>query len=264
MDFTAKEHYAIEDLVQIVRLLRSPQGCPWDREQTHASIRKNLIEEAYEVAEAIDLGEKELLREELGDLLLQVLLHAEMEQEAGVFGFDEVCDAICKKLIYRHPHVFEVEQNLNSGQVLANWEALKNTEKGRQSAAQRLDSVPVSLPALMRSEKLQQRALDFGFTYKDVYGALDDLESEIHELKQALHAQEEPGPEMGDVLFSAVNVARELHLDAEEELSHSASRYARRVKEVERLALENGQDPRNLPPETLHIYWGMAKEKDDG
>ncbi len=264
MDFVAKDRYAIDDLVSIVRLLRSPNGCPWDREQTHESIRKNLIEEAYEVAEGIDLGDKALLCEELGDLLLQILLHSEMEREVGVFAFDDVCDQICKKLIYRHPHVFETKETLSSGQVLANWEELKNAEKGRESAKERLDSVPASLPALMRSSKLQKRALDFGFEYKDVYGALDDLESEIRELKEALSENGDVAGEMGDILFAAVNVARELDLDAEEELSRSADCFAKRVKTVECLAKQDGHDPRKLDATQLDAYWKAAKQKQAG
>ncbi len=261
MDFEAKERYTIQDLVDIVRLLRSPDGCPWDREQTHTSIRKNLIEEAYEVAEGIDLDDKELLCEELGDLLLQILLHAEMEREANVFNFDDVCDKISKKLIYRHPHVFETQDTLSSEEVLSNWEALKNAEKGRESAADRLDSVPIGLPALMRSTKLQKRALEFGFQYKDVYGALDDLESEIAELKEALRGEGDIRSEMGDVLFGAVNVARELELDAEEELTRSADCFATRVKLVEQLAIQEGHDPRRLSQPLLDKYWGQAKQK---
>ncbi len=263
MDFVAKESYAIKDLVEIVRLLRSPQGCPWDREQTHTSIRKNLLEEAYEVAEGIDLDDKSLLCEELGDLLLQILLHSEIEREEGVFDFDDVCDSISKKLIHRHPHVFESHETLSSEEVLANWETIKNSEKKRETAKDRIDSVPASLPALMRSSKLQKRALDFGFRYKDVYGALEDLESEILELKAALNGDGNTSREMGDVLFSAVNVARELNLDAEEELSKSADCFAQRVKTVERLALQDGQDPQNLSLDCLDRYWRLAKQDED-
>ncbi|MDL2252854.1 nucleoside triphosphate pyrophosphohydrolase [Ruminococcaceae bacterium OttesenSCG-928-I18] len=262
MDFVPKSHYTIQDLVNIVRLLREPGGCPWDREQTHESIRKNLIEETYEVADAIDQKDTDLLCEELGDLLLQILLHTRMEEEAGHFTFDDVCDGICKKLIYRHPHVFDARQDLSSPQVLANWENLKNSEKGRQSAKDRLDSVPNSLPALMRSTKLQKRALDFGFTYKDANGALDDLESEVAELKEAIRLGREIDHEMGDVLFSAVNVSRELHADAEEVLSQSANRFADRVKRVEELAQRDGLDPTQLSEEQLDAYWREAKAQE--
>ncbi len=260
MPFERKKHYTIADLVEIVRVLREPGGCPWDREQTHASIRSCLIEETYEVADAIDQNDPQLLCEELGDVLLQILMHSRMEEEQGVFGFDDVCDGVCQKLIYRHPHVFGTQQDLSAGQVLANWEKLKNTEKGRESAEDRLDSVPASLPALMRSAKLQKRALDFGFRYKDVRGALQDLESEIAELKEALDDPAEARQEMGDVLFSAVNVARELKVEPEEALTRSANRFASRVKAVEQMALAEGRDPRSLDDETLDRYWNEAKK----
>ncbi len=260
MHFKTKDQYTIADLVEIVRVLREPGGCPWDREQTHASIRSCLIEETYEVADAIDQNDPQLLCEELGDVLLQVLMHTRMEEEQGVFGFDDVCDGICKKLIYRHPHVFGPQQTLNAGQVLANWEKLKNTEKGRESAQDRIDSVPRSLPALMRSAKLQKRALDFGFRYKDVQGALRDLESEIAELKEILEDPVQAEQEVGDVLFSAVNVARELKVEPEEALTRSANRFAERVKTVEQMALAEGKDPRDLDDAHLDRFWNEAKK----
>ncbi len=263
MEFVPKEFYNAEDLVQIVRMLRAPGGCPWDREQTHESIRPNLIEETYEVADAIDQKDETLLCEELGDLLLQILLHTAMEEERGAFTFNTVCDGISKKLIYRHPHVFGEQKQLSSGQVLANWETLKNREKGRASAKDRIDSVPKSLPALMRSAKLQKRALDFGFCYKEnAQGALQDLEGEIAELKQALQAGEDPEWELGDVLFSAVNVSRELGVEPEEALTRSANRFAERVKAVEQFAQEEGKDPRALDRDTLHRYWNLAKAQE--
>ncbi|MDL2219697.1 MazG family protein, partial [Ruminococcaceae bacterium OttesenSCG-928-O06] len=179
MQYPGTGPYTMDDLLEIVRILRAPGGCPWDAEQTHASIRQNLLEEAYEVADAIDRQSTEDLCEELGDLLLQVALHVQMEQEAGGFSFNDVCDAICRKLIYRHPHVFGQVQQLATGQVLDNWEKLKNAEKGRDTAASRLDSVPQSLPAAMYAEKVQKRAAAYGFCYADTAAALADLASEV-------------------------------------------------------------------------------------
>ena len=263
MEFEWKKDYTVQDLFDVVRLLREPGGCPWDREQTHESIRKNLIEETYEVVDAIDQQDAHLLCEELGDLLLQIVLHARMEEEAGRFTFDDICDGICKKLIHRHPHVFGTQKASSAEQVLDNWEKIKNQEKGRESAKDRLDSVPQSLPALMRSTKLQKRALDYGFSYKDVNGALQDLESEIAELKEAIRLQQSIENEVGDVLFSAVNVSRELHIDAEEALTSSANRFSQRVKAVEALALTDGENPRQLNDEQLDAYWQKAKKAAD-
>lgn len=262
MEFAQKQRYDIQDLVEIVHILRSPGGCPWDREQTHASIRQNLIEETYEVAEAIDLADDHLLCEELGDLLLQIALHAEMEAETGRFTFDDVCDGICKKLIYRHPHVFGEGQDLSTRQVLKNWEALKNTEKGRETAADRLDSVPQSLPATMRAAKVQKRAGDFGFTYPNAEAALLDLESEVRELREAIAQGSGQAGEAGDVLFSAVNVARLVKCDAELALTQSTNKFAARVKAVEAMAQTSGKTLEGLDAETLDAYWKQAKAEE--
>ena len=194
MGFTPKERYDAQDLIRIVAQLRAPQGCPWDREQTHASIRMNFIEETYEAVDAIDQNDAHLLCEELGDVLLQVALHSQMEAEKGTFSFDDVCDGICKKLIYRHPHVFGESSAATTGQALANWEALKNAEKGRATAKDRLESVPRSFPALMRAAKLQKRAGAYGFAYQKPEDALNDVKDEMAELEQALEPTPAPEP----------------------------------------------------------------------
>lgn len=266
MDFVRKERYGIQDLLKIVHILRAPGGCPWDSAQTHTSIRQNLIEEAYEVVEAIDLADAPLLCEELGDLMLQVALHAEMAAETGAFGFDDVCDGVCQKLIYRHPHVFEGAGELSEGQVLKNWETLKNLEKGRETAADRLDSVPASLPGPMRAAKVQKRAAAYGFTYPDAHAAIADLESELAELKQALAQGRGEAEEIGDVLFSAVNVARLLHCDAEYALTASTNKFAARVKAVAVMAAQAGTPLEDLDAVALDVLWKRAKaaEKQDG
>lgn len=155
INFEYKEHYTVEDLREITRILRHPGGCPWDIEQTHESIRRNFIEEAYEVAEAIDEGSTPHLKEELGDVLLQVVFHASIEEDAGRFDLDDVADGICKKLIYRHPHVFAGQKTDSVGEVLVNWEELKRQEKGQATATDTLNSVARSLPGLWRAEKIQ-------------------------------------------------------------------------------------------------------------
>lgn len=260
MEFVRKKKYDIGDLVHIVQILREPGGCPWDREQTHTSIRSNLIEETYEVCEAIDLADQVLLCEELGDLLLQIVLHTRMEQEAGTFNFEDVCDGICQKLIYRHPHVFEAEEQISTETVLDNWETLKNAEKGRESARDRLESVPASLPALMRSQKVQKRAGKFGFGYNGVAAALADLEDEVCELREAIETGANVDGEVGDVLFSAVNVAQKAGTDAEESLTRSCERFVSRVEKVEELAAKGyGKALGEISDAERDLLWKEAK-----
>lgn len=259
MDFKQREHYQIQDLLKIVAILRGPGGCPWDIEQTHNSIRQNLIEETYEAIEAIDLADSRLLCEELGDLMLQVALHTQMAQESGEFSFDDVCDGICKKLIFRHPHVFENAQDLSCQQVLTNWEALKNQEKGRSEAEHRLESVPKSLPSAMRAAKVQKRADEYGFAYPDAKRAIEDLESELAELKAAI-SHENVEEEIGDVLFSAVNVARLFKLDAELALTKSTDKFVARVKAVQKMAKELGILPQSISQTQLNALWQRAKD----
>ena len=186
INFEYKEHYTVEDLREITRILRHPGGCPWDIEQTHESIRRNFIEEAYEVAEAIDEGSTPHLKEELGDVLLQVVFHASIEEDAGRFDLDDVADGICKKLIYRHPHVFAGQKTDSVGEVLVNWEELKRQEKGQATATDTLNSVARSLPGLWRAEKIQSKAEKAGFEWPNVQAAMDKLEEELNELKTAV------------------------------------------------------------------------------
>lgn len=262
-EFSQKERYDIADLIGIVRLLRAPDGCPWDREQDHRSIRKNLIEETYEVAEAIDMRSVPMLREELGDLLLQIVMHAQMEAEAGNFTFSDVCNEICQKLIIRHPHVFGDVQVGSSGEVLKNWEAIKQQTKGQVTAAQTLESVPKTLPALMRAGKVQHRAAKVGFGYPDVAAAFCDLESEVRELSAELQAEnrQAAAQEAGDVLFAAVNVVRQLGQDPEELLGETTDRFVRRVGESERIAAEKGRALQDCSPLELDACWREAKDK---
>ena len=262
VDFQYKDSYGVKDLEEIVRLLRAPGGCPWDAEQTHQSIRRNFLEEAYEAVEAIDEGSPEHLKEELGDVLLQVVFHALMEQEAGRFDLDAVADGICKKLIYRHPHIFGDAGAQTPDEALQNWEALKRREKHREGAGDDLDSVPAALPALMRSRKVAKRAADHGFTYPDAQAAIADLEQELTELKQAVaqgsaDAQQE---ELGDVLFSAANVSRFLGCDAEEALDAATVKFVRRFREMERLAAQQGCAVDDLSAAELDKLWKRAKE----
>lgn len=263
IDFKQKENYDIYDLIKIMELLRSENGCPWDREQNHESIRSNVIEEAYEVADAIDSGSKEMLVEELGDLLLQVVFHARMDEEAGGFNFDDVCDGICKKLVYRHPHVFGDTDADTSDQVLKNWDALKKKEKKQESFTDTLNSVPKAFPALMRSQKVQKRAARAGFDFDNISDVYDKVAEEMVELSDAdtLNDSKKVFEEYGDLLFSVVNLARFLNIDAEEALAASTDKFISRFEKVEQLAIERGIDMPNTPITELDKLWDQAKGK---
>lgn len=263
VDFEFKENYRISDLLQIMRILRGEGGCPWDREQTHQSIRRNFIEETYEVVEAIDNGDTALLLEELGDVLLQVVFHTQMEAEQGAFSFDDVCDGICKKLILRHPHIFGDVTAETPDEVLKNWDEIKKQEKGQKTQSEAVRSVPKTLPALMRGAKVQQRAAKTGFDYPDLSDALGDLESELAELKEAISGGDRAAvdEEFGDLLFSCVNVSRFLHLDAEESLTRSTEKFIRRFSEVEKLAEQNGADMKTASLDELNQLWAQAKKQ---
>ncbi len=262
-DFKFKERYDVNDLVEIMRILRAPGGCPWDAEQTHESIKKNLIEETYEVIEAINKNDKELLCEELGDTLMQVVFHAQMEKEAGAFDFDDVSDGVCKKLIERHPHVFGEVAISGVDDVLTNWDAIKRKTKGQKSTTESMQSVPRELPALMRATKLQKKAADVGFDWNDVSGALDKLEEEIAELRAAISNEDKENmtEELGDVLFSAVNVSRFIKTDAEEALTAASDKFLSRFTTVESLAKEREIDMKSAGIAELDKLWDEAKVK---
>lgn len=259
--FEFKEKYNVYDLVDIIRILRSENGCPWDIKQTHESIKKNLIEETYETIEAINKKDPDMLREELGDVLMQVVFHAQMETEKGVFNIDDVADENCKKLIERHPHVFG-EVNVNGvDDVLTNWDAIKRKTKGQKSTSEAIDSIPRELPALMRATKVQQKAAKAGFDWDEVNGALDKLSEEIEELKAAVANGDKANinEELGDVLFSAVNVSRFVDTDAEESLTDATDKFVGRFKTVEALAAERGIDMKESDIATLDRLWDEAK-----
>ncbi len=263
VDFTLKDNYNCDDFIRVMKLLRAPGGCPWDREQTHESIKKNLIEETYEVIEAINKQSPEMLREELGDLFMQVIFHTVMEEEKGNFNFDDVTDEVTKKLIIRHPHVFGDVTAETSDEVLVNWDAIKRQTKGQKTTSDSMASVPRELPALMRAAKLQKKAAGVGFDWDNVSGALDKLSEEIAELRAAIEGgrAEEINEEFGDLLFSAVNVSRFLKLDAEESLTASSDKFLARFTEVERIAAERGIDMKDAPLEVLDAIWDEVKQK---
>ena len=230
IDFISKDRYCFEDLVRLVHLLRAPGGCPWDGAQTHESIRRNFLEEAYEVCEAFDRDDPAMMREELGDVLLQVLFHTDIEQDAGRFTLDDVCDTVCKKLVFRHPFLF-------GGEDLG-WDELKKREKGQHTAAETLDAVARSLPACWRAEKLQKKAAKTGFAWESAPESLDKLEEEL-----------------GDVLFAAVNAASCLGLDPEAALHKACEKFIGRFGAMEQAALSRGAQLETLTrPELLQLW----------
>lgn len=263
IDFQFKNCYDVNDLIEIMRVLRAPGGCPWDAEQDHLSIKKNLIEETYEVIEAINKDDKSLMCEELGDLLMQIVFHALMEEEKGVFDFNSVSDGVCKKLIERHPHVFGEVSVSGVDDVLNNWDAIKRKTKGQKTTTDSMLSVPRELPALMRAAKLQKKAADVGFDWDDVSGALDKLEEEIAELRAAISNKdkENMNEELGDILFSAVNVSRFIKSDAEEALTAASDKFLGRFIEVEKYAAERGIDMKTASLEELDALWDEAKKQ---
>ena len=259
VNFELKSHYDYEDLLRVIHILRSPGGCPWDQEQTHQSIRREFLEESYEAVEAIDTGDVALLREELGDVLMQVVFHADIEADAGRFTMADVVDEITKKMIYRHPHVFADVQADNTEQVLVNWEQLKQTEKGQKTATDTLDSVARTLPQLWRAEKIQKKAAKAGFDWADISGALDKLEEETAELREAVASGSGVEEELGDVLFAAVKVARFAGVDPEVALNATCEKFIRRFRAVEEAVTARGAAMKDLPLEELTALWNQAK-----
>lgn len=260
-DFQFKSKYDVNDLVKIMQVLRGENGCPWDREQTHESIRKNLIEETYEAVEAIDKQDTNLLCEELGDVLMQVVFHAQIEAEAGVFDFSDVTDGVCKKLIERHPHVFGDTEVANSDEVLVNWDKIKSASKNRKTATDKMLSIPRQLPALMRACKVQEKAAKVGFDWPDAEGALQKFEEETGELRTAMQRQDADNieEELGDLLFSVVNAARLLSVEPEEALTKSTDKFLNRFSVVEKLAGDRGVSMENASLQELDRLWDEAK-----
>ena len=259
--FKIRDHYNCEDLVEIMKILRGDGGCPWDREQDHRTIRNDFLEEVYEAVDAIDNGDVDGLKEELGDVLLQVIFHSQIESEKGGFDFESVCDGICKKLILRHPHVFGDIRVENSKQVKENWDKIKKVEKGQATATETLKSVPKAMPALMRSRKVQSRASKAGMDFETIEDTFKSLEEEIGELRNAIEQKDGSGcfEEMGDVLFSAVNVARFLKVDPEESLTSSCDKFIKRFEKAEKAAEEMKIDMKEATASQLDEIWKRIK-----
>lgn len=255
---------AFDDLVGVMRMLRSEEGCPWDREQSHGSLKPYIVEETYEVLDAIDRGDDEELREELGDLLLQIVFHAQIASEDGRFTIEDVARSIVQKLKRRHPHVFGDVQVENSQQVLKNWEEIKRGE-GKSSV---LDGVPRGLPALLKARRVQDKVRRVGFDWEDPAGAFDKVREEFEEIQKALREGNRNGieEEFGDILFSLVNVSRFLDIDAEESLRRTIDKFSRRFRYMEDRIAERGEGSiEDLSLEELDALWEESKkETEDG
>ncbi|MDW8341225.1 MAG: nucleoside triphosphate pyrophosphohydrolase [Geminicoccaceae bacterium] len=256
----------IERLLEVMRRLRDPEkGCPWDKEQTFATIAPYTIEEAYEVADAIrreDWGE---LEGELGDLLLQVVYHAQMAQEAGLFDFDAVAHGIADKMIRRHPHVFGEARIEDAAAQRRAWEEAKATERAAKGEGSVLDGVPLALPALARAEELQRRAARIGFDWPEAAPILDKIDEELRELRASLRAREERArlaEELGDLLFAVVNLARRLEIDAEAALADANAKFERRFRALEARARANSGDPARLGLDALDALWEAIKREE--
>ena len=261
VEYQQKDKYYINDLIDIVRLLRSEGGCPWDIEQTHQSIRQDFLEETCEVLEAIDLNDSDLLCEELGDVLLQVVFHCRIEEENNSFKFDDICDGICKKLIIRHPHVFGEVKVDSTSDVLANWDAIKMETKHQETYTETLESVAKSLPALMRAQKVGKRAMRAGMDFNSTEDAMACISAEKTELDEAVSAGDKSRieEELGDLLFSCVNTARHLGIDAELALKNATDKFIKRFSVTENLVRSDDVDMKSLPIEELEKYWNKAK-----
>ena len=259
VDTASFDDVDIQPLVDVMRTLREPGGCPWDREQTHASIRSNMIEEVYEYLEAVDAEDTEGMREELGDILMQIVFHARMAEEAGRFDLQDVIDEVVDKLIRRHPHVFGETKVTGSDEVLVNWEAIKKTEKTERKHV--LDGVTQGLPALLRAYKLQSKAAKVGFDWPDVKGVWDKVQEELAELQEALASGDRDAAEneLGDVLFAIVNYARHQKIEPEVALNGTNNRFAKRFAHVESCVEESGKAWQDFSLDELDQFWDEAK-----
>ena len=279
LDRQGETSYTIDDFLSILRRLLAPDGCPWDRAQTHESLRKNMIEEAYEAVDAIDTGIPARIKDELGDVLLQVALHSVMAERDGEFTFTDVADNISRKLISRHTHVFGKDNAADADAVISVWDRNKMIEKGHTSFSQTLADVPAGLPALMRADKLQKRAAKAGFDWPDAQGALEKVAEELGEIEQALSENgkalygrlsaeneqavyEQVEAETGDFLFAAVNYARLLGIDPEVALNRSNQKFIRRFSAVEILASQSGKELNGMSLPEMDRLWDAVKEEE--
>lgn len=254
--------YTLDDLQAIIEKLRGEGGCPWDRVQTHESLREAMLEEAYEAVDAIERKDKVNLKEELGDVLMQVVFHAELAKEAGSFGLEDVIEGICKKMIYRHPHVFGNAKADTADEVLVNWEILKKQEKQISTQSEAMKQIPMALPSLIYAKKVQKKAADVGFDFIEIGDAMDKVREEIVELteaiEQGLGTDEE---EFGDFLFAVVNISRFLKINPEIALTKASKKFINRFEYVENSALSEGKKLSEMTLKEMDHLWDEAKTK---
>ncbi len=261
-ELLSKNEYNFEDLVNIMKILRGENGCPWDREQTHRSIRRDLLEETYELIEGIDKDDAGMIREELGDVLLQVVFHSDIASSNGNFSVNDVCTDICKKLIVRHPHVFGDVKVTGTENVLSNWDAIKKETKQQKSDTEVLRSVSPAMPALMRADKLGKKARKMGFDFDNAEEAMLKVSEEISEVKEALKSgnMADIQEEFGDLLLSVVNAARLAGVDSEEALYNANEKFLKRFQKVEELCVASGRSVTETPREEKENFWLEAKK----
>ena len=257
---TGKDSYGFDDLLLIVRMLRSPRGCPCDREQTHSSVRADLLEETYELAEAIDLDSTELLREETGDVLLQTVLHSQISSEEGRYDMNDVVNELCNKLIIRHPHVFGTATAEGSGEALANWDAVKSATKGRKTVSDKMRSVARTLPALMRADAVGAKSKKASFDFNSPEEAAAKVREELGEVMSAVAQGGNVEEEIGDLLFSAVNLARVAGVEPEEALTRATDKFIDRFTALEKLSEDMGADIASLGQQKADELWEKIKK----
>ncbi len=257
----SKDLSGVERLYDVMQRLRAPDGCPWDREQTLQTLRPCLLEETYELLHTIDQGTPEEHKEELGDVLLQVVFQSLIREEEGAFGFNDVAHAIADKLVRRHPHVFGDVKAATAEAVLKNWEGIKGEERKHKPTSSALDGVPQSLPALLKAQRTQEKASRVGFDWKDSCGALAKVEEELVEFKEAAAAQDTEAmhEEFGDLLFALVNTARFCHIDAESALRNAVDKFSTRFRGVEQKARERQRVLKECSLDELEGYWQEVK-----
>jgi tetrapyrrole methylase family protein/MazG family protein len=258
LDFQCQDQYRLEDFVRLISYLRSEQGCPWDQVQTHQSIRRNFIEEVYEACEALDADDKAHMCEELGDVLMQVLFHTDIEREAGSFDIDDVANTACKKLVNRHPHVFGTPEQRAAG---FDWDAEKRKERGQSTIAQTMEGVSKALPSLWRAEKIQSKAAKAGFDWRSGEEAFAKLPEETRELQEAIRSQDVDAieEELGDLLFAVVKVARFQGVDPEKAAHRACEKFTRRFSMVEKAASEAGKMLSELSFDELDALYQAEK-----
>jgi tetrapyrrole methylase family protein/MazG family protein len=260
-DLMEKEKHSFNDLIEIMSVLRSEKGCPWDRVQNHETLKKYLIEETYEVLDAIELNDRDKLCEELGDVLLQVVFHAKIASDSGDFDITDVIDGICRKMVSRHTHVFGGAKAHTPDEVLVNWEKIKKNEKGQNSTTEVMKDVPKCLPALMRGYKVQKIAAKAGFDWDNIEDVFKKVREEIGELEEVYKGQNEEKitEEIGDLLFSVVNLSRFLGIQPELAITATTNKFIDRFEYVEKKALENGLKLEEMTLKEMDAFWDEAK-----